>query len=225
MTGVSSWRVGLRTRFNAVLVPVTATALVGLLWLDSRHEAGSVMEAHAIHEVRGDETRPGGPVDAATTPAAAVREAVRLHAVVGAGTLVVLVLVINTVLTRLVLTPLARARSTVGLIQQRFRAGVPSPTGSHEVDELVQAFEVMGMTLDVALVQAFNADRLAVVALLSKTLAAEVEPALQELASSAAALQTSSDEAARGMGQDVAKATARILASIHRLDQPFTTRG
>ena len=42
-------RLGLRAKFNIVLVPLVAAALSVVLALDYRHEFRSVMDAHGIH--------------------------------------------------------------------------------------------------------------------------------------------------------------------------------
>ena len=213
-------RLGLRTKFNIALVPLVAAALSILVVLDYRHEFRSVMDAHGIHASRVGVVMAAAPIQDRTAPNAVARQTIRLHAVAGAFTLVVLVLGVNLLLARLVLTPLARVRAGITRLQRGFRSG-ESVTSADEVRDVVAAFDDLGLTFDAVLLHALQTERMATLALLSKQIAADIEPEAQRLVVDATRLHHMPDEAAREVGYDIAKRTARILGAVRRLDRPF----
>lgn len=213
-------RLGLRAKFNIALVPLVAAALTILVALDYRHEFRSVMDAHDIHAGRADATVAGAPVQDWTTPNAVARRTIGLHAVAGAFTLVVLVLGVNFMLSRLVLTPVARVRVGIERLQRGLRAG-ETATDRDEIRDVVAAFNELGLTLDAVLLHALQTERLATLALLSKRITADIEPEAQLLVVAATRLHQLPDEAARDIGYEIAGGAGRILAAVHRLDRPF----
>ena len=213
-------RLGLRAKFNIGLVPLVAAALSILVLLDYRHEFRSVMDAHDIHAGRFDGMAADAPIEDWTTPNAVARRTIRLHAVGGAFTLVVLVLGVNFMLSRLVLTPVARVRTGITRLQHGLRTDETAESAD-EIRDVVAAFNDLGLTLDAVLLHALQAERLATLALLSKQIAADIEPAAQQLVVAATRLHQMPDEAARDVGYDIAERVARILAAVRRLDRPF----
>lgn len=215
-------RLGLRAKFNAVLVPLVAVALSVLVLLDYRHEFGSVMDAHGIHAGRAE---PGvvaaAPMPERTTPDAVAGRAVALHMVAGGLILLVLVLGANVTLSRFVLSPLARVRAGIDHLQRGLRVTESTAASPDEVRSVVGAFNELGLALDAGLLHALRTERLATLALLSKTIAAEIEPEVQRLGIAAACLHQLQDETAHEAAHEIAEGAARILAAVRRLDQPF----
>lgn len=213
-------RLGLRTKFNIALVPLVAAALSLLVVLDYRHEFRSVMDAHDIHAGRVDAMVNDAPIQDSTTPNAVARQTIALHAVVGVFTLVVLVLGVNLLLSRLVLAPVARVRAGITRLQHGFQTA-ETAASADEIRAVVAAFNDLGLTLDAVLLHALQAERLATLALLSKQIAADIEPEAQQLVVAATRLHQMPDEAAREIGYTIAERAARILGALRRLDRPF----
>lgn len=214
-------RLGLRAKFNLVLVPLVAGALSLLVVLDYQHEFRSVMEAHGVHAGRVEAPTAPAPVQALTTPDAVADRTIGLHALAGALTLLALVLGVNLALARLVLAPIARVRAGIDRLQRGFRTGESAAASPDEVRDAVGAFTALGLSLDAAMLHALQTDRLATLALLSKTIAADVEPEVQRLGVAAARLHQSKDDTMREAAHEIAGAAARILAALRRLDRPF----
>lgn len=214
-------RAGLRAKFNAALVPLVAAALSVLVFLDYAHEFRSVMDAHGIHAGRVDAAVVMAPMPQRTTPDAVARRAIALHAVAGAFTLIALVLAINLTLSRFVLAPLSRVRAGIDRLQRGFRTGEGVTAAPDQVRDVVHAFDALGLTLDAALLHALQTERLATLALLSKIIAAEIEPEVQRLGIAATRLHQVQDDAVHEAAHEIAEATARILATVRGLDRPF----
>ena len=216
---------GLRAKFNAVLVPVIATAIGLLVVLDYRHEFEAVMDAHAIHTTAGETSRVTAPVGLQTTPEAVVRRMTVLHVTAGALTLLALVIAVNATLSHYVLTPIDRVRAGIERLQRGFRTGERVADSGDEVGEVVAAFTSLGLALDALMLHSLHTDRLATLALLSKMIAADVEPEVQRLGVTATRLHEVADEDIKEAAREVAGATARILAALRRLDRPFVANG
>lgn len=214
-------RLGLRAKFNIVLVPLVALALSVLVVLDYRHEFRSVMDAHDIHAGRLETPAAAAPVQARTTPEAVADRTLTLHAIAGTLTLIALVVGVNLTLSRLVLTPIARVRAGIEQLQRGFRSGDTAVVSSDEVRGVAAAFDDLGLTLDAMMLHALQTERLATLALLSKTVAADIEPEVQRLGVAAAGLQQAPDAATRDAAHEIAGGAARILAAVRRLDRPF----
>lgn len=213
-------RLGLRAKFNIALVPLVAGALGLLVVLDYRHEFRSVMDAHDIHAGPVNGPMAVAPIQDWTAPDAVARRTIGLHAVAGLFTLAVLVAGVNLLLSRLVLVPVARVRAGITRLQRGFRSG-ETATSADEIRDVVGAFNDLGLTLDAVLLHALQTERLATLALLSKKLAADIEPEATALGVAATRLHQMRDEAVRDIGYDIAKRTAAILALVRRLDRPF----
>ena len=214
-------RLGLRAKFNAVLVPIIAAAVSLLVLLDYSHEFEAVMDAHAVHAGSVASGSVAAPISRETTPNAVVRRMIGLHAAAGALTLLILVIAVNVTLSRCVLAPIARVRAGIERLQRGFRTGESAADSRDEVSEVVSAFTGLGLTLDAVMLHALHTDRLATLALISKMIAADVEPEVQRLGVTATRLHAATDENVKEAARDVAGATARILAAIRRLDRPY----
>jgi methyl-accepting chemotaxis protein len=217
-------RLGLRARLNSVLVPLVAAVLSLLVVLDYRHEFRSVMDAHSIHAGRIDAATAVEPVQDRTTPDAVAHRTIALHAVVGTFTLLALIVAVNITLTRSVLAPVARVRAGIERLQRGFRAGEPAAASRDEIGDVVLAFNDLGLTLDAVMLHVLHTERLATQALLSKRMAAEVEPEVQRIGIAATRLHEVGDEAVREAAHDIATGAAQILAAVRRLDRPFARR-
>lgn len=214
-------RLGLRAKFNVVLVPLMAMALGIVLFLDYRHEFRSVMDAHGIHAGRIATVGTLAPIDERTSPRVIARRTIELHLVAGALTLLALTLAVNLTLSRFVLVPIGRVRAGIERLRLGFRAGALPIAPSDEVTDTVTAFDDLGLTIDALTLHALQTERLAVLALLSKMVAADVEPEAQRLAAAAARLHRIPDRTIQQAAHEIAEATARILAAVRRLDRPF----
>jgi methyl-accepting chemotaxis protein len=212
-------RLGLRARFNLVVVSLVAAALSFLVVLDYRHEFRSVMDAHGIHAGRIDAATE--PVLDRTTPDAVARRTIALHAVVGTFTLLALIVAVNITLTRFVLAPIARVRAGIERLQRGFRPGEPAAASLDEVGDVVSAFDDLGLTLDAVMRHVLHTERLATQALLSTRLSAEVEPEVQRIGIAATRLHEAGNEAVREAAHEIAAGAAQILAAVRCLDRPF----
>ena len=172
-------RLGLRAKFNAILVPLIAAALATIVCLDYRHEFSAVMDAHGVHAIRVTDVSTLTPVSEPTTPAAVVRRTLVLHAEAGLATLIVLVIAVNLTLSRLVLAPLARVRSGIERMRDGLRITDLKTVGSDEVAGVVEAFGQLGLSLDAVMFHAMKTDRLATLALLSTHIATQIEPEIR----------------------------------------------
>jgi hypothetical protein len=216
-----SWRPGLRVKFNAALVPLVAGILILLVLLDYHHEFRSVMDAHAMHSGPIGAAAIVRPVQEENTPKAVAVRALAIHAVAGGFTLIALIAAVNITLSRLVLVPIGRVRAGMERLQPRFTAGNRTAARDDEVGEVAAAFSTLGVSIDAVVLRSLETERLATLALLAKTIGAEIEPEVRRLATAAARLQDRPDAAAHAAAHEIAGAAARIYAAVRRLDTPF----
>jgi len=214
---------GLRAKFNIALVPLVVAALSLLVFLDYRHEFRSIMDAHGVHATRVATVKSAVPILVRATPNAVAGRTIALHLVVGGVMLVLIVFGVNLLLSRLVLMPIRRVRAGIEQLQRGFTAR-DAPTDGDEISDVVAAFGDLGLTLDAMLLHALNTERLATLALLSKTVASQIDPEIQRLTSAAMRLCQIQDDAVLDDGHEIAAATANILAVLRRLDRPFAER-
>ena len=95
------------------------------------------------------------------------------------------------------------------------------PAGSDELGQVIEAFGHLGLSLDALMRHIVQTDRLATLALISKTIAVQVEAEVGRLGAAATRLQQHSDDTVQEAAHAVAAAAARILATVRCLDRPF----
>ena len=177
---------GLRLKFHLVLLPTVLLALGVMLAADYRYQLDALMEAHAHHAsaVAGGSAR----LDAAAEPDAVADRSLRSHALYGVLLLVLLIVAADGALTLLVLRPTATIRAQLSRLErgQWHLAGTVQPRD--ELGALCAAFQRLGPELGALMTNALNAERLATTALVSTRLTARIEPEVQKIARTAAAL-------------------------------------
>ncbi len=209
---------GLRVKFNLALLPVLVAGMLAFVWLDYRHEVQAIMAAHALHVSAVGERAPSGPIAGATTPDAVGRRSLVLHAVLGMVTLTMVGLAINLALTWFVLRPLAAIETAIRQMEQgHWHVRVADPPGD-ELGRLTGSFRTLGLSLDAQMFQALYADRLALLALLSKRVASHLEPETHRLGRVIGQLAQVQGESARQARSDVADATATVLSVLRDLE-------
>lgn len=213
--------VGLRLKFNLVLVPIVAFGIAAMVWADYRHEYATLMEAHAGHASRVGTGAATGPMDPWSLPGAAVRRSLGMHVVYGGGLLVILVLAINGALHALILRPVALMRQRLaGLEHGQWRGPVESG-GDDELGSLYEDFQRLGPEIDALVGQVLHAERLAALALVSKRFAARIEPEVRRIGAVAARLVSTDAAGARAEGEELGRAAAAILHAVHQYDAAF----
>ena len=210
-------KTGLRLKFNAMLIPIVASGLAVILWADYRHELSTLMEAHALHSTAIGSVDAIGPLDLAMLPEVVAARSFRAHLAIGGVILALLVAAVNLALTVFVLHPIGVMHQRIdGMEHGRWRGDV-RPTSGDEVGTLDAAFQRLGPELDALMAHALQTERLAAVALVSKRIAAQIEPEVGVIARVAAAVvEHDSTGAAR-----LAQAAANILGSVRQLDRLF----
>ena len=176
--------IGLRLKFNLVLIPTIAVGIASIVWADYRHESSTLMEAHALHVSRVGTGATGGPTDAWTLPDAATQRSLRMHAVAGGALLVVVVIVVNLTLQGLVLRPIAAMRKRIAALEHGHWRGQEMGATSGRDDEvgaLYDGFRRLGSEIDALVGQLLHAERLATLAVVSRRVAARVEPEVRRI--------------------------------------------
>ena len=213
---------GLRAKFNAVILPVLGITFGLMVAADYRHEIRTVRAAHDMH------TDPGGAasaipavIDPATTPEAAGRVTLAMHAGFALLIVAIVVLAVNVALSWFILRPLARIRDACADIERGRWYPAALPLSGDEVGDLTRAFEDLGLHLDAFVGQALQADRLATLALLARTLAAEVEPEVQCIGTSVGRLHGTPSPEVAEEARIIARSAASILAAVRGVDHGF----
>lgn len=225
-TGMSR-RVGLRLKFNLVLVPTVALGIAAIVWADYRHESSTLMEAHAVHVSRVGTGATAGPMDPWTLPDAATQRSLRMHAVAGGALLVVVVIVVNLTLQGLVLRPIAAMRKRIAALEHGHWRGQEMGATSGRDDEvgaLYDGFRRLGSEIDALVGQLLHADRLATLALVSRRVEARVEPEVRRIGEVAGRLTSGEPPDARAEGERLGRAAAAILRAVHEYDAVFERR-
>ena len=225
-TGMSR-RVGLRLKFNLVLVPTVALGIAAIVWADYRHESSTLMEAHAVHVSRVGTGATAGPMDPWTLPDAATQRSLRMHAVAGGALLVVVVIVVNLTLQGLVLRPIAAMRKRIAALEHGHWRGQEMGATSGRDDEvgaLYDGFRRLGSEIDALVGQLLHADRLATLALVSRRVEARVEPEVRRIGEIAGRLTSGEPTDARAEGERLGRAAANILRAVHEYDAVFERR-
>ena len=193
---------GLRLKFNLVIVPLVALMTAAMVWLDYRHELVSVVVSHGVH---------GGVAGTS----------VRGHIVYGMTLLLVLVAGVNATLDVLVLRPIARMRSRlVGMERGHWREAA-EPTTDDEMGRFVRSLDALGPEIGALVGQSLQAERLAVLALLSHYLRGELEPDVQGVAQVAVQLNGGSGTDRREAAHELARRAASMFTTIRGLDRAF----
>lgn len=213
---------GLRLKFNLALVPLVAVGIAIMIWADYRHEYATLMEAHAAHTSTIGTGAVGGPMDPWTLPDVAARRSLTFHLVYG-GALVALVIgAVNVVLGWYILRPVALMRQRLtGLQRGQWRGRVDESEGD-ELGRLYEGFQRLGPELDALVAHILHAERLAMLALVSKRFERHVAPEVETIAGIAGRLAGSSAANLREDGETLARAGAQILRALHEYDAAFS---
>lgn len=213
---------GLRLKFNLVIVPLVAAMTALMVWADYRHELAAVMASHAIHGGAAGTTSPPGPVRPDTLPEAVAGNSVRGHAVYVVVLLVVLVAGVNAALGVMVLRPIGRMRSRLVRMEHGHWRATIEPTTGDEMGRFVRSVQALGPEIGALVGQSLQAERLAVVALLSQQLRAGLEPDVQRVAQIAAQLNANPETDPREAAQELARRAASMFATVRGLDRAFS---
>lgn len=212
---------GLRAKFNAVVLPVLALTFGLVVAADYRHELRTVMAAHQFHATATGAADTATPIDPATTPEAAGRATLMMHGGFALLTLTVVLLAINVALSLFVLRPLDRIRAACSRLERGQWYPADLPLSGDEMGTVTHAFEDLGLRLDALVGQSLQAERLATLALLGRTVAARVEPEVARIGVSVGRLHGMGSAPVTEEAEAIATATATILASIRGLDHGF----
>lgn len=213
---------GLRLKFNLVVVPLVATMTILMVWTDYRHEAATIMASHAMHDTVAGTSLATGPVDSATAPDVVARNSLRAHAVYGVALLAMLVAAVNATLHVLVLLPLERLRTRLVRMEHGHWRDSIEPTSRDEVGQFDHNLQVLGLEIGALVGQSLQAERLAVLALIAQRLRGQLEPDLRSVAEIAARLNARPEADTRAAAQGLARTTASMFATVRGLDRAFT---
>ena len=212
---------GLRVKFNLILVPIVVLGIAVIVWADYRHEFSTLMQAHAAHTSTVGVETPTGPMEPWTLPDAAARRSLRMHALYGGALLVLLIVTVNATLTVLILRPVSLMRQRLTDLQHgRWRAGV-APGSGDEVGALYEGFQRLGPEIDALVGQVLHAEHLAAVALVSKRLESRIAPEVTTIGAIAGRLTASARRDTADDGEALGRAAATIVQALHEFDSAF----
>jgi hypothetical protein len=212
---------GLRLKLNLLVVPLVAAVTILMVWADQRHEMAAIMASHAMHTAVVGTAAAISPVDPDTLPEVVARDSLRMHLAYGVVLLVLLVTGVNGALEVLVLRPLQRARARLIKMEHGYWRASIEPTSEDEMGQLIHSFQVLGPEIDALVGQSLQAERLAVLALLSQYLRGRLEPDLERVAAVAARLNGGHEADAQEAAQELARRVASMFATVHGLDRAF----
>lgn len=214
-------RTGLQLKFNLVLVPIITFGIAAMMSADYLHESTTLMEAHAMHVTPVGAPAATGPMDPWLLPDAAARRSLQMHLIFGGILLVLVVLGVNVTLQSLILRPVALiGQRLAGLEHGQWRGPVVA-TGTDEVGVLHEAFQRLGPEIDALVGHVLHADRLAMLALISKRLEGQIAPEVTRIGQAAARLTSREPIDARAEGELLGRAAANILRAVHEYDRVF----
>lgn len=216
-----SYRPGLRVKLNLVVVPLTAAITVLMVWADYRHEVAAVTASHALHRLVVGTDVSTGPIDPATLPEVVGRGSLRMHIAYGVAMLVLLIGSVNAALHAFVLRPIDRIRECIVKMKRGHWRGAVDDTSEDELGQLVRSFQVLGLEIDALVSQLLQAERLSMLALLSKRLGGQLEPDVRRVGEIAARLHRHGDATGREAGQELARVAAYMLAALRAADRAF----
>ena len=215
--------IGLRLKFNLVLVPIVALGIAAIMSADYRHESSTLMEAHAAHVTPVGAAAPTGPMDPWTLPDAAARRSLRTHLLFGGILLVVVVLGVNVTLQSLILRPVALMSQRLASLERGDWRGPVGAAGHDELGALYEGFQRLGPEIEALVSHVLHADRLATLALVSKRLEARIDPEVTRVGEVAGRLTSPEAVDARAEGELLGRAAANILRAVHEYDAAFAT--
>lgn len=192
---------GLRLKFNLVIVPLVVAITMLMVWADYRHEATAILASHVA------------------------RDSLRAHAVYAVALVVLLVAAINAALHVLVLQPLRRSRFRLARMEHGHWRGSIEPTSQDEMGQFIHSFQVMGLEIDALVGQSLQAERLGVLALLSQQLRARLEPDLKGVARIAAKLNGCQETETRATAHELARRAASMFATVRGIEHAFPGDG
>jgi hypothetical protein len=160
-------------------------------------------------------------MDPWTLPDEAARRSLTFHLVYG-GALVALVIgAVNVVLGWYILRPVALMRQRLTGLQRGHWRGPVDPGGNDEIGTLYEGFQRLGPEMDALVAHILHAERLAMLALVSKRFEQQAEPEVKRIAGIAGRLAGSDAAEARKDGKELARAAAHILQAMHEHDAVF----
>lgn len=213
---------GLRLKFNLVLLTIVTGGLSVMVWADYRHEYMTLMEAHAVHISPIGAIASAGPVDPWTLPLSAARRSLVMHMTYGIAVLALFVVGTNVTVHCLILRPVRQMRERIALLHRGQWRGPVELRGGDEIAVLEDGFQTLGPELDALVGHALRTDRLATVALVSKRLEADLDPEVHRIGAIAARLMSRGRAEDRSDGEVLARAAAGILQAVHQYDPAFT---
>lgn len=212
---------GLRLKFNAILMPIVALGIAAIVWADYRHEFSTLMQAHASHTSTVGVAPADGPMAPGTLPDEAARRSLRMHLLYGSTLLGLLIVVVNVTLSVLILRPVSLMRQRLSDLEHgRWRTGLAAASDD-EVGELYAGFQRLGPEIDALVGQVLHAERLAVLALVSKRLESRITPEVTAIAAVAGRLTAGPGAEATEDGRALGRAAAHIVQAVHELDGAF----
>ena len=164
-----------------------------------------------------------GPLDPATLPETVTRDSLRTHVTYGVLLLVLVIASVNGALQLFVFRPLERLRKRLDRMEHGHWQDAPVAASGDELGRFVKSFDVLGLEIGALAGQALHADRLAIVALLSRHLATRLEPELQTVVQVASELNARQDEVGRMAGDKLARSAAAMLTTTRGLDRVFSS--
>ena len=212
---------GLRWKFNAVLLPIVTVSLLLLVWMDYRHEWKAIAAMQEQHAGAISALAGSGPTDPGTSPGAVARRALAIHAIYAVGLLSVVALVINVTLWRFVLRPVDRIRERIEQMERGYWRMPVQPAAQDEVGRVVESCHMLGLKVDALVMQLLRAERLATLAVVSNKTARLVEPPVQRICAVVDHLHASESEMVREAAREIATANAEILAAVRSFSGPF----
>lgn len=213
---------GLRLKFNLLLAPIVAAALIIGLWADYRHESAMVMEAHAMHTTLVGSAVVTQPIDEALLPVVVANRSLRTHVLVGAVLLVLLIAAVNAALHVFIFGPLGRLGDRLARMEHGHWGDLAAmPVTGDELGQFVQKFALLGPEIDALVGQSLRAEYLAALALLAHQLRGRLEPELAHMARIAVRLNAQRDESVRNLGGELARAVAGLMGWAGQIDRVF----
>jgi len=212
---------GLRLKFNLLIVPLVAAMTILMVWADYRHEAAAMMASHAMHSGPVGMASQSGPVHPSTLPEVVASNSLRAHIAYGVGLLALLVMTVNAALHVMVLRPLQGVQALLVRMERGYWHGSTAPTTNDEMGQFVRAFQTLGVEIGSAMGQRVQADRLSVLALISQQLRNQIEPDLQRVVEIAASLNRDHEAETQAAAQEIARRAASMFATVRGLDRAF----
>lgn len=217
-------RTGLRLKFNLVLVPIVAFGIAAMMSADYLHESVTLTRAHATHVAPAGAPAASRPMDPWTLPDAATRRSLEMHMIFGVILLILVVLGVNVTLQSLILRPIALITHRLASLERgQWRGPVAAAaTGTDEIGVLCDGFQRLGPEIDALVGHVLHADRLAMLALLSKRLEVQIAPEVTKIGQAAGRLTSREHIDARAEGELLGRAAANILRAVHEYDAVFS---